>query len=65
MTRRSIVKVRQLTLPMEQEEKTTLSEETREALIAALADLLLEALGEQIVTKASVRGDHDEYQDHT
>lgn len=46
----------QLVLCLEREERQRLDEETREALISALADLLLEAYGPQEETQGNAQG---------
>ena len=46
----------QLVLCLEREERQRLDEETREALISALADLLLEAYGPQEETEGNPQG---------
>ena len=55
---------RQLALSLEREQTNLLPEETHQALITALADLLLEALGEATHQPASDQGDHDESENH-
>ena len=50
----------QLALYLEPEQRYPLEKETREALIAALADLLLEAYGAEEETKSDRHGGHDE-----
>jgi hypothetical protein len=66
-TRRRIPKMRPTTTPrnqlalfLEPEKRYPLEKETREALIAALADLLLEAYGAEEETKSDRHGGHDE-----
>lgn len=46
----------QLVLCLEREERQRLDEETREALISALADLLLEAYDPQEETEGNAQG---------
>ena len=46
----------QLVLCLEREERQRLEEETREALISALADLLLEAYDPQEETEGNAQG---------
>lgn len=50
----------QLALYLEPEKRYPLEEDTRGALIAALADLLLEAYGVTEETKSERHGGHDE-----
>ena len=50
----------QLALLLEPESKLALEEDTREAPIAALADLLLEAYGAEEETKSDTQGGHYE-----
>ena len=50
----------QLALYLEPPARHPLEVETREALIAALADLLLEAYGAEEETKSDRHGGHDE-----
>jgi hypothetical protein len=50
----------QLALLLEPEPKVALEEDTREALIAALAELLLEAYGAEEDIKSDTQGGHDE-----
>jgi hypothetical protein len=54
---------RQLALMLQRDTAHPLPEKTREALVVALADLLLEALGREI-TAAAEGGDRDESEDH-
>ena len=54
---------RQLTLMLQRDATHPLPEKTREALVAALADLLLEALGREIAAVAE-GGDRDESKNH-
>lgn len=54
----------QLALYLEPEQRYPLEKETREALIAALADLLLEAYGAEEEIKSDRHGGHDESEDH-
>jgi hypothetical protein len=53
---------RQLALLLQRESVQPLPEETREAVIEALADLLLEALGREVGEHDG--GDLDELEDH-
>ncbi len=46
----------QLVLCLEREERQRLDEETREALVSALADLLLEAYGPEEETQENAQG---------
>jgi hypothetical protein len=54
---------RQLSLMLRRETAYVLPEKTRTAIVAALADLLLEALGRGTPTTAE-KGDRDEFEDH-
>jgi hypothetical protein len=56
MKRSTRVARNQLVLSLEREEPHPLDEETREAVIAALADLLLEAYGEQVASGNNGQG---------
>ena len=51
----------QLALYLEPEQRYPLEKETREALIAALSDLLLEAYGVAEEIKSDRHGEHDEH----
>ena len=64
MTRFSSVSRRQLALGLQCEPKHQPVEPTHEELVQALADLLLQALGEDVSQAANEPGDADEYQDH-
>ncbi len=60
MKRPTSIVTSQLLLSLEREEPHRLDEETREALITALADLLLEAYGEAPAAGSSIQGgDHE------
>jgi hypothetical protein len=54
---------RQLTLMLQRDTTHPLPENTHEALVVALADLLLEALGREIAAVAE-GGDRDESENH-
>jgi hypothetical protein len=60
MNRRVNTSRRQLALLLEHEIRHPLPEEVREALVTALADLLLEALGHENQAPADEREDRDE-----
>lgn len=64
MNRRVNASRRQLALFLEPETRYPLPEEAQEALVAALAELLLEALGTPFSTLPSVSGEDDEPEDH-
>ena len=55
---------RQLALALERESPLPLPSDIREALIAALARLLLEALAAETGDLATEGSDHDELEDH-
>jgi hypothetical protein len=55
---------RQVALALERESPLPPPPDTHEALIAALADLLLEALAAERGELPSQRRDHDESEDH-
>lgn len=54
---------RQMPLMLQRESAPPLPEKTRDALVVALADLLLEALGREITAAAAGR-DRDESENH-
>jgi DNA-binding transcriptional ArsR family regulator len=54
---------RQLGLMLRRDTASVLPEKTRAAIVAALADLLLEALGRGVPT-SDEKGDRDESEDH-
>jgi hypothetical protein len=60
MNRERRTVTRQLGLYLEQPEQHRLTEETHEALIQALAELLLEAFGEDVTNAHRPRGEQDE-----
>lgn len=64
MSRLPYASRQQLALLLESETTHPLAEETREAVVAALADLLLEALGKEMNEQINGRGDFDESEDH-
>lgn len=64
MKRLSGISRRQLALGLECQPKHQPAEHTHEALVQALADLLLQALGEDADQPASEPGGGDESQDH-
>jgi hypothetical protein len=55
---------RQLALFLEREIRHPLPEEAHEALVEALADLLLEALRKEATEPATELGERDEPEDH-
>jgi hypothetical protein len=65
MKRRANAARRQLALSLEREAKNQLPEETHQAVVTALADLLLEALGEPASRSVTEQGDDDESENHT
>jgi len=64
MTRQTRVRTRQMTLSLAAPDRHQPIEETREALLDALADLLLEALGEEVDHHDCEPGGADESEDH-
>lgn len=62
--KRPILSRRQMTLFREAEEQYVPPENSHEALLQTLANLLLEALGEKIVEVDDEQGDGGEHQDH-
>lgn len=60
MIRRASTSRRQLALCLDREARHPLPEDAHQALVAALADLLLEALGDENPESARERGDRDE-----
>ena len=64
MRRPGSVSRRQLALELQREPKHQPAEQAREALVQALADLLLQALGEDADQLASEPGGSDESEDH-
>jgi hypothetical protein len=56
---------RQLMLSLERETKHLSAEHTREEIVQALAELLLEALGEDVDESTSARGGANESKDNT
>ena len=64
MTRWTQVSRRQLALFLEPEIKHPLPEEAHEALVAILAELLLEALGTHCHEPRNVQGDVNEPEDY-
>jgi hypothetical protein len=55
---------RQIALFHEPEEQSVTPENSCEALLQALADLLLEALGEKVVEESDEQGDACEHKNH-
>jgi len=55
---------RQLVLYLEPEQRCRPIEHPPDGLVQALADLLLEALGEEVKEQASTKGVADESEDH-
>lgn len=60
MNRRVTTSRRQLALLLEHETRNPFPEDTQEALVTALADLLLEALGDHNQVSADEREERDE-----
>lgn len=54
----------QLVLELERQRPRPLVERSTKGLVEALADLLLEALGDQPIAKSTEKGGVDEHQDH-
>jgi hypothetical protein len=55
---------RQLVLCLEGENKHLTAEQTREEIVQALAELLLEALGEEVDESTDAQGGANEPEDH-
>jgi hypothetical protein len=64
MTRPARVSTKQLALSLNREARHRPAEHTREELVRALADLLLEALGGEVVEPTRRPGGCDESEDH-
>ena len=60
MKRSATAARRQLALSLDREARNPLPEETHQAVVTTLADLLLEALGEPGGKSATEQGDDDE-----
>lgn len=62
--KRPILSRRQMALFREAEERYVPPENSHEVLLQALADLLLEALGEKVAEVDDEQGDAGEHKDH-
>lgn len=64
MSRSSRVSRRQLALSLEHRVRQRLAEPTQEEVVTVLADLLLEALGEETDEQASEQRGGDDFEDY-